>query len=126
MCSADLAGEQPAARVEHDHRAHVRGQLAHVVDSQRRREPVHRGAEIARSGQGRDPAIVGRRAGIGGSGEGGIRPAAEYGAVPLSRIAWLTTVCACLIIALILLISGYLGYAGVLLAIALSAAINLR
>ena len=46
--------------------------------------------------------------------------------MPLSRIAWLTTVCACLIIALILLISGYLGYAGVLLAIALSAAINLR
>ncbi len=46
--------------------------------------------------------------------------------MPLSRIAWLTTVGACLVIALILLISGYLGYAGVLLAIALSAAINLR
>ena len=46
--------------------------------------------------------------------------------MPLSRIAWLTTVAACLIISLILLISGYLGYAGVLLAIALAAAINLR
>jgi hypothetical protein len=46
--------------------------------------------------------------------------------VPLSRIAWLTTVAVCLIIAVILLISGYLGYAGVLLAIALAAAINLR
>ena len=46
--------------------------------------------------------------------------------MPLSRIAWLTTVGACLIIAAILLLSGYLGYAGVLLAIALSAAINLR
>jgi hypothetical protein len=54
------------------------------------------------------------------------RPAAEYGPVPLNRIAWLTTVGICLIIALILLISGYLGYAGVLLAIAISAAINLR
>ena len=46
--------------------------------------------------------------------------------MPLSRIAWLTTVSACLILSLILLVSGYLGYAGVLLAIALAAAINLR
>ena len=46
--------------------------------------------------------------------------------MPLNRIAWLTTVGICLIIALILLVSGYFGYAGVLLAIALSAAINLR
>jgi hypothetical protein len=46
--------------------------------------------------------------------------------VPLSRIAWLTTVAICLIISLVLLISGYYGYAGVLLAIALSAGINLR
>jgi hypothetical protein len=46
--------------------------------------------------------------------------------VPLSRIAWATTVGICLITALILLVSGYLGYAGVLLAIAISAAINLR
>jgi hypothetical protein len=46
--------------------------------------------------------------------------------VPLSRIAWLTTVGACLVVSVILLISSYYGYAGVLLAIALSAAINLR
>jgi hypothetical protein len=32
----------------------------------------------------------------------------------------------CLLISLILLLSGYLGYAGVLLAIALSALINVR
>ena len=43
-----------------------------------------------------------------------------------SRIAWLTTVALCVITAVILLISGYLGYTGVLLAIALAAAINLR
>ena len=43
-----------------------------------------------------------------------------------SRIAWLTTVALCVITAVILLISGYLGYFGVLLAIALAAAINLR
>jgi hypothetical protein len=46
--------------------------------------------------------------------------------VPLSRIAWLATVIVCLITSLTLLLSGYLGYAGVLLAIALSAGINLR
>jgi hypothetical protein len=45
--------------------------------------------------------------------------------VPLNRIAWLTTVGICLIISLILLISGYQGYAGVLLAIAIAAGINL-
>ena len=44
----------------------------------------------------------------------------------LKRIAWLTTVVVCLLTSILLLISGYQGYAGVLLAIALSAAINLR
>jgi hypothetical protein len=42
----------------------------------------------------------------------------------LSRIAWLVTVGVCLITALILLLSGYDGYAGVTLAVALAAAIN--
>ena len=46
--------------------------------------------------------------------------------MPLSRIAWLTTVVACLITAVLLLISGYHGYAAVALAVAVSAAINLR
>jgi hypothetical protein len=45
--------------------------------------------------------------------------------VPLSRIAWITTVGVCLIAALLVLLSGYVGYAGVLLAIAIAAAINL-
>jgi len=45
--------------------------------------------------------------------------------VPYSRIAWATTVVICLVTSLILLLSGYLGYAGVLLAIALAALINL-
>jgi hypothetical protein len=44
--------------------------------------------------------------------------------VPLSRIAWLVTVAACLVASLILLLSGYLGYAGVVLAVALAALIN--
>lgn len=46
--------------------------------------------------------------------------------VPLSRIAWLVTVAICLVAALILLLSGYDGYAGVVFAVALAAAINLR
>jgi len=46
--------------------------------------------------------------------------------VPLSRIAWLVTVGACLIAALVLLLSGYDGYAGIALVVGLSAAINLR
>jgi hypothetical protein len=46
--------------------------------------------------------------------------------VPLSRIAWIVTVGLCLIAALVLLLSGYDGYAGIALAVGLSAAINLR
>jgi hypothetical protein len=46
--------------------------------------------------------------------------------VPLSRIAWLTTVLVCLLAAMLLLLSGYLGYAGVVSAVGLAAAINLR
>jgi hypothetical protein len=44
--------------------------------------------------------------------------------VPLSRIAWLVTVGICLVAALILLLSDYYGYAGVVFAVGLSALIN--
>lgn len=43
----------------------------------------------------------------------------------LARIGWLATVVACLVAVLILALQGYYGYAGVTLAVALSAAINL-
>ena len=43
----------------------------------------------------------------------------------LTRIAWLVTVGLCLITALTLLLSGYDGYAGVTLGVAIAAAINL-
>ena len=46
--------------------------------------------------------------------------------LPLSRIAWLVTVFACFLTAVLLLVSGYDGYAAVAAAIGLSAAINLR
>lgn len=43
----------------------------------------------------------------------------------LARIGWLTTVAVCLIAVLVLALQGYYGYAGVTLAVAISAAINL-
>jgi hypothetical protein len=46
--------------------------------------------------------------------------------MPLPRIAWLVTVGICLITALVLLLDGFNGYAGVIAAVGLSAAINLK
>lgn len=44
----------------------------------------------------------------------------------LARIGWLVIVLACLIAVLVLVLQGYFGYAGVTLAVAISAAINLK
>jgi len=46
--------------------------------------------------------------------------------VPLSKIAWLTTVGVCLVTAVLMFVAGYNGYAGVAIAVGASAAINLR
>lgn len=46
--------------------------------------------------------------------------------MPLSRISWLVTVGLCVVAAVLLLVNGYTGYFGVLLAVAAAAAINLR
>ncbi|HSZ12686.1 MAG TPA: hypothetical protein VK790_01460 [Solirubrobacteraceae bacterium] len=43
----------------------------------------------------------------------------------IARVAWLVTVIVALITALLLLLSGYVGYAGLGVAVAISAAINL-
>ncbi|HEY2259491.1 MAG TPA: hypothetical protein VGH45_07245 [Solirubrobacteraceae bacterium] len=43
----------------------------------------------------------------------------------LARIGWLATMLACLVAVLILALQGYYGYAGVTLAVAASAGINL-
>jgi len=45
--------------------------------------------------------------------------------MPVPRVAWLVTVAACVLASLLLLLSGYYGYAGVLLAVGVAAAINL-
>ncbi len=44
----------------------------------------------------------------------------------LGQISWAATVAICVIAAILVLISGYVGYFAVLLAIAAAAAINLR
>ena len=44
----------------------------------------------------------------------------------LPKIAWSVTVFICIVTAVILILSDYFGYAGVLFAVALAAAINLR
>jgi hypothetical protein len=45
--------------------------------------------------------------------------------VPLTRISWVVTVGICLVAALLLLLNGYYGYSGILLAVAVAAAVNL-
>jgi hypothetical protein len=47
------------------------------------------------------------------------------GGMAIERVAWITTVLVALLTALLLLLSGYTGYAGLGLAVAASAAINL-
>jgi len=75
-------------------------------------------------------ALCANRSGLGA--RGGIAataqpstPRARIDAVDLGRVAWIVTVAACLVAVLILLLKGYYGYAGVTLAVAVSAAINL-
>jgi ABC-type Fe3+-siderophore transport system permease subunit len=45
--------------------------------------------------------------------------------MPLSRIAWIATVLIALLTAALLLLAGYVGYAGLSVAVGASAAINL-
>lgn len=52
-------------------------------------------------------------------------PIGEDARVGFNRIAWLVTVAAALITALLLFLSGYNGYGAVAIAVGLSAAINL-
>jgi hypothetical protein len=79
---------------------------------------------------GPDPAEASPAAGASThSGANAPAPADAAGqerpAFDLGRVAWLVTVLACLLATAILGLDGYAGYAGVTLAVALSAAINL-
>lgn len=44
--------------------------------------------------------------------------------MPLARISWIVTVGVCLLAAVLLLVNGYSGYAGVLVAVGAAAAVN--
>jgi hypothetical protein len=50
---------------------------------------------------------------------------ARMSVMDLGRATWIATVLVCLVTAAILLLEGYYGYAGVTLAVAVSAFINL-
>lgn len=45
--------------------------------------------------------------------------------MPLPRLSWMVTVAVCLLAAVLLLLNGYVGYAGVLVAVAVAAGVNL-
>ena len=45
---------------------------------------------------------------------------------PLNRIAWSVTVGVCVLVGVILLVDGYVGYGALAFAVGVSAAINLR
>ena len=43
----------------------------------------------------------------------------------VAKIGWLVTVFACVLAAVLLLVNGYFGYSGVVVAVGLAAAVNL-
>jgi hypothetical protein len=106
-----VAGEQRAAAVEH------RG--AAKADRQRR-DPRERRVGRQRRARHRDGTDLGttRRAIVGCD--------RDNARVTFIRIAWLATVLACVITGVVLLLSGYQGYAAVFGAVGACAAINLR
>lgn len=81
------------------------------------------------SGHGHHPGSDGRcRSGRGIRRPDGARTGAHVtlGRVPLSRIAWLTTVAISVVVGVVLLADGYTGYGILGFLVGASAAINLR
>jgi hypothetical protein len=103
--------------------------------SSRKRAPAHSGR--VSGGKPRVATVFPQCAGIRGdpvgpptaaavlTGGENNRVDAEESTVDLGRVAWLVTVGACSIAVLVLILDGYYGYAGVTLAVAISAGINL-
>jgi len=67
----------------------------------------------------------GRKGACEASSATGLLPIGEDAPVPLQRVAWLLTVAAALITAVLLFVSGYNGYGALAIAVGLCAAINL-
>jgi hypothetical protein len=97
-----------------------------------RGDPVRVGEHLTGRVQDRAGAHVGRQlaqvfeAVRGGERARHLDRLRAYGAVPLSRIAWLVTVATCFVAVILLVVADYFGYAAVTGAVGLSAAINLR
>ena len=76
---------------------------------------------------GRERLFEGRCTGtLAAEPRGDVGAARDNARVTFIRIAWLATVLACVITGVVLLVSGYLGYAAVFGAVGACAAINLR
>ena len=58
-------------------------------------------------------------------GQGAVDDPGRNPTIELARLGWLITVVICLVVVCVLVIEGYLGYAGVTFAVAVAAAINL-
>jgi hypothetical protein len=98
--------------------------FANFVGDDRRGRREKRGLMIGEEGEEGEEAGPNDRRGRRGSGPM-IDEEGEKTRADLARVAWLVTVFICLVAVLILALQGYLGYAGVTLAVALSAGINL-
>src|SRR3954449_9065227 len=104
-----VAGEQRAAAVADRRAAQV---------DRERRHPRQRAGRRERRARHRGPRDAGRSPAVGA--------ARDNARVTFIRIAWLATVLACVITGVVLLVSGYQGYAAVFGAVGACAAINLR
>jgi hypothetical protein len=99
-----VAGEQRATRIQDGDRAQVDRQGP---------QPCHGGFGRERGARHRPRAAA-------------VGHARDNARVTFTRIAWLVTVLACLITCAAMLLSGYQGYAALVFAVGVCAAINLR
>jgi hypothetical protein len=123
--AADPPRQREADPLRQRHGDPPREREAPALDPDRGLRALGRDA-LARAGAD-DPGTRDVHDGAGRSGSKPEADAAEdsHPTVDLARVAWLVTVLSCLLAVTILALQGYVGYAGVTLAVALAAAINL-
>jgi hypothetical protein len=115
-----IAGEQRTVRVEDRRRAEVRRERPQPGQGARgaERRAGHAASQPTRRVAAERRGRTGRAAAVG--------TARDNARVTFIRIAWLGTVLACIVTGVVLLVSGYQGYAAVFGAVGACAAINLR
>ena len=87
-------------------------------------DALRRGSEVTVAGFGKFH-VSNRGARTGRRPNGATHPSARMRPMTVARIAWLVTVLVALVTALLLLLAGYTAYAGLGVAVAASAAVNL-